>query len=246
MMSARLENHDELPVVLTATVIPNTTGSAAADPQTRLAEYLRVVQFCQQFAPVIFLENSSYPLERHPEFAESPRLRVRRFARSASSPERGKGFQEFEMLDAWLATEQQPPARWLKISGRYHLLNLAAILAECRREKNYSLLIDQLHKQQMARTYLFGISTEFYRAHLKGLYRQCDDRTGEWIERVLFRELEKLPAGLVRVFKTQPHLRAQAGSTGKAFPAGKFQWFVKQCLRHANRLVDERRLRYTH
>lgn len=234
---------DELPVVLTATVTPNVTGSASMNPAARLAEYRRVLQYCQSFAPVFFLENSGYPLERHPDFAESPRLRVRRFAPSAS-PERGKGFQEFEMLDAWLASEPRPPARWLKITGRYHLLNLAAILAECRREQQYPLLIDQLHRPQMARTYLFCTRTEFYQAHLKDLYRQCDDRTGGWIERVLFRELGKLPAGRVRMFKTQPHLRALAGSTGAEFPTGNFQWLVKQCLRRLNRLVDERRLHY--
>lgn len=234
----------EIPVVLTATITPQVTGSVSLNPETRLAEYRRFLQFCQQFAPVVFLENSGYPLERHPEFAGSPRLRVHRFAPSAS-PERGKGFQEFEMLDAWLAAEPQPPARWLKITGRYHLLNLPAILAECRREKNHLLLIDQIRWRQMARTYLFCARTEFYGARLKGLYRQCDDRTGDWIERVLFRELEKLPAGQVRMFKTQPHLRAQSGSTGTVFPAGKFQWFIKQCLRRANCLVDERHLRYT-
>jgi hypothetical protein len=235
---------DELPIVLTATVIPNVTGAAAADPQTRLSEYLRVAQFCQQFAPVFFLENSSYPLERHPEFAGSPRLRVRRFAPSAS-PERGKGFQEFEMLDAWLASEPQPPARWLKLTGRYHLLNLAAVLAECRREKKSSLLIDQLGRRRLARTSLFCISTEFYLARIRNLYRQCDDRTGDYIENVLFRELQKPPVRQVRMFKTQPHFRAQAGSTGLAYPSGHLQWFIKQCLRRINRLVDERRLHYS-
>ena len=233
----------DLPVVLTGTIIPNVTGVASVDPATRLTEYCRVLQFCQQFAPVYFLENSGYPLDRHPEFAESPRLHVRRFAPSAN-PERGKGYQEFEMLDAWLATEPQPPPRWLKISGRYHVLNLAAILTECRREQNYPLLLDQLLKQQLARTHLFYTRTDFYRAHVRNLFRRCDDNTGDWIEHVLFRELEKLPAGQVRMFKTQPHLRAQAGSTGMAFPTGNLQWVVKQCLRRVNRLVDERRLRY--
>ena len=235
---------EELPIVLTATVIPNVTGAAAADPQTRLAEYLRVAQFCQQFAPVFFLENSRYPLERHPEFAASPRLRVRRFAPSAS-PERGKGFQEFEMLDAWLASEPQPPARWFKITGRYHLLNLAAMLAECRREKESPLLIDQLCRRRLARTSLFCVSTDFYLARLRNLYRQCDDRSGVFIETVLFRELEKPTACQVRLFETQPHLRAQAGSSGVAYPSGNFQWSVKQCLRRINRLVDQRRLHYT-
>ena len=243
MMNTALESGDELPVVLTATVTPNVAGAASMNPEIRLAEYRRVLQFCQQFAPVIFLENSSYPLERHPEFTASPRLRVCRFLSSAS-PEKGKGFQEFEMLDAWLAAEPQPPARWLKISGRYQLLNLAETLTECRREKKYSLVIDQVHRQQLARTYLFYSSTDFYRAHVNGLYRQCDDRTGDWIERVLFRELEKVPAGQVRFFQTQPRLRAQAGSSGAAFPTGKFQWLVKQCLRRINCLMDERQLRY--
>jgi hypothetical protein len=236
----------EIPVVLTATIMPNVTGSVAMDPETRLAEYRWVVQFCQQFAPVIFLENSRYPLERHPEFADSPRLRVRRFAPSKFF-ERGKGFQEFEMLDAWLATEPQPPARWLKLTGRYRLLNLAAVLAECGRDQNRPLLIDQLRRKQWARTYLFCVRSEFYQAQLQGLYRQCDDRNGEscFIERVLFRHLASLPAADARLFQTQPWLRAVDGTTGASFPSGRFQWLVKQWLRHLNRLVNRRYLLYT-
>jgi len=233
----------QIPVVLTATIQPTVTGAVASNPETRLAEYRWVVQFCQQFAPVILLENSSYPLAQHPEFADSPRLRVRRFAPSKTC-ERGKGFQEFEMLDNWLASESRPPARWLKLTGRYQLLNLAAILAECRRDQNQPLLIDQLHRQQWARTYLFCVRSEFYQARLQGLYRECDDRQGDdyFIERVLYRHLAPLPAAEVRLFKTQPWLRAVAGATGANYPSGRPQWLVKQCLRHLNRLVNRRRL----
>lgn len=235
---------DELPVVLTATIVPNIIGTVAINPEARLAEYLQVMQFCLQHAPVVFLENSSYPLEHHPEFTETPRLRVYRFPPSCN-PERGKGYQEFEMLDSWMAAEPRPPARWLKITGRYQVLNLAAILAECRRGNSHPLLIDQIARSHQARTYLFCTDTVFYQEHLRGLFQQCDDRNGDWIERVLFRELEKLPQSPNRLFKTQPRLRALAGSTGNPFPAGKFQWLVKQSLRRLNRLVDERRLWYT-
>src|SRR6202012_5271573 len=151
--------------VLTATIIPNVTGAASVNPEIRLAEYRQVLQFCQQFAPVFFLENSAYPLERHPEFNESATLRVRRFAPPAN-PERGKGFQEFALLDAWLAAEPAPPVRWLKIPGRYQVLNLPAILAECRREQKFPMLIDQLYRQSLARTFLFFTSTEFYLANV--------------------------------------------------------------------------------
>jgi hypothetical protein len=228
---------------LTATIVPNVAGSVSVNPEARLAEYRRVLQFCQQFAPVIFLENSGYPLERHPEFKNSSRLRVCRFPPSAN-PERGKGYQEFEMLDAWINSESQPTPRWLKITGRYQALNLETILAECRREQQHVMLIDQLARLRLARTYLFYSTTAFYHERIHGLYRQCDDRNGDWIERVLFSELGKPPCPAVRFFKTQPRLRALAGSTGNPFPTGKFQWLAKQSLRRINRLLDQRRLWY--
>lgn len=234
---------DELPIVLTATIIPNVPGAASVDPASRLAEYLQVLQFCQRIAPVIFLENSGYPLERHAEFAASPRLRIHRFAPSAN-PERGKGYQEFEMIDAWLAREPQPPGRWFKLTGRYQLRNLAALLAECRQETAPPLLIDRLQKQQFARTHFFSTTTEFYQRRIKGLYLQCDDRKKEWIEYVLFRELEKAPAHEVRIFKTQPDFNAKLGSTGANLPSGSFQWLAKQGLRRFNYLVNRQKLLY--
>ena len=233
----------ELPIVLTATVIPNVTGGAAANPEMRLAEYRQVLQFCQQFAPVIFLENSGYPLARHPEFTETPRLRVRQFAPS-KNPERGKGYQEFEMLDAWLAAEPSPPARWLKITGRYQVLNLAAILAEGRVQKS-PMIIDQVARSRSARTYLFCTDTEFYQRQMRGKFQQCDDRTGEFIEKVLFREFQKTLSPEVCSFKTQPRISAVAGTSGANFPTGIFQWRVKQSLRWLNRLADKRRLWYS-
>jgi hypothetical protein len=234
-----------IPIVLTATIIPNqVTAAGTSNPETRLAEYLNTLKFYRQFAPVIFLENSGYPLERHPEFAETTGLCVKKFA-PAANPERGKGYQEFEMLDAWLAAEPQPPARWLKISGRYLLHNIDDILNECRMESHSELIIDQTARTGMARTYSFCVNTNFYRRQLAGLYQQCDDRTGEWIECVLFRKLKTARAGEVRLFVTQPRITAIAGSSGAAFPSGRGQWLGKQMLRNLNRLVDRKYLWYS-
>ena len=232
-----------MPIVLTATIIPNLPGGAAENPEKRLAEYLTVRNFCLQHAPVIFLENSGYPLKKHSEWQETDRLRIHQYEKS-EFPERGKGYQEFEMLDAWICSERQPPERWLKISGRYQVLNLKAILEECRHNQESSLVIDQLGRSRQARTYLFCTRTEFYHKRLMGRYRECDDRTGEWIERVLYRELEKEPRAAIRCFKTQPRLRAVAGSSGNHFSNGKFSWQAKQTLRRLNQLIDESRLWY--
>ena len=234
---------DELPVVLTGTIIPNMPGAAPMNPEIRLAEYQQVLRFCQHFAPVIFLENSGYPLKQHAAFAETSRLQIRQFPPS-TKPERGKGYQEFEMLDAWLAAEPQPPPRWLKITGRYQLRNLHSILNECRRERKYGLLIDQLAKQRFARTHLFFATTQFYREQIKGLYRQCDDARGEFIEHVMFQQLKKSPRKQLRIFKTQPDFLAMLGSTGKMLPTGSFQWLTKQGLRRMNYLINQRHLLY--
>ena len=240
-MKAADAHESELPIVLTATVAPQMTDGVSSDPEQRLTEYAEAVAFYIQHAPVIFLENSRYPLDRHAVFDEKTRLKVKQFNPS-ENPERGKGYQEFEMLDAWLASEPQPPARWLKITGRYQVLNIPAVLRECKADVESELIIDQLPRSGMARTYFFCVKTEFYKAKLRNLYQQCDDRTGKWIERVLFQQLKYLPASDVRFFRTQPRIKATAGSSGAAFPTGKVQWFCKQLLRNANRLIDRQRL----
>lgn len=235
---------DEIPIVLTATIIPNGVGTTSSDTERRLNEYLEALEFYLPIAPVFFLENSVYPLERHPEFRSTDRLRVRRFGPSAR-PERGKGYQEFEMLDGWMTSESAPPERWMKISGRYRILNVSRILAESRRDAGTRLIIDQLPRSRFARTYYFTARTDFYRREALGLYRQCDDPAGDWIERVLFRKLKAIPKDQVRFFRTQPLIRAVAGSSGAQFPTGRGQWMCKQFLRHLNRLVDRRYLWYS-
>jgi len=243
-MNAIFDGNGELPIVLTATIIPNIAGTVSVNPETRLAEYIEALKFYLQYAPVIFLENSGYPLEQHAEFRETPRLCVRKFPPS-QNPERGKGYQEFEMLDAWLDAEPKPPPRWLKISGRYQLQNILNILDECRRDPQRALIIDQTVRAHMARTYCFCVRSDFYRKWLRGLYRRCNDQTEDWIERMLFRELKSVSTDEVRFFSTQPRLAAVAGSSGRVFPIGRSQWLVKQILRRLNRLIDGKYLWYS-
>ncbi len=240
-MSTARTTTPELSLLLTGTIVPNAVRSAGPDPEARLAEYAEAIRFYQQHARITFLENSRYPLEQHPEFKESERLRVRRFTPS-EHPERGKGYQEFEMLDAWLGSDSEVPARWLKVTGRYRVLNFGSILRECQQSPP-KLRIDQARRGGVARTHLFCVDTDFYRERMAGLYRQCDDRTGEWIERVLFRHLKGAAPAEAALFKTQPRIAAVAGS-GAVFPTGRGQWLFKQVLRSFNRALDRRYLWY--
>jgi hypothetical protein len=233
----------ETAIVLTGALIPSAPFTTHADPQTRRREYLEAIRFYRRFAPVYFLENSAYRLGDDAEFAGQRGLRLRQMPVS-SAPERGKGYQEFEMIEAWLAREQPPP-RWIKITGRYLYRNFAALFDECRRERRARMIVDLCARSQFARSHLFWVETDFYRAHLVGVYRECDDEAGEWIEPVLYRRLIKLPRDDVRVFSSEPRLTGISGSTGGSLETNPLKHAVKRVLRKINYALDRRQLWYT-
>ncbi len=241
---------NDIAIALTGTIIPNAAFTTYADPAIRRREYLEAIRFYRQFAPVYFLENSSYRLSEDAEFCEASgrepfELMIRKQPVSTAR-EKGKGYQEFEMLDAWLAGEPAPPGRWVKITGRYLYLNFAALLADCRRQKAARMIIDQCPRSAKARGYLFCVETEFYREHLTGIYRECDDGAGQWIEHALYRRLSGLPASDVRLFAEEPRLRAISGSTGGSITTTPLKFAAKRALRRVNRVFDQQYLWYTH
>lgn len=233
----------ELAIVLTATIIPNAAFTVHADPAVRRREYLEAIRFYRQFAPVYFIENSAYRLIDDPDFREADGLMVRKQPVSTAR-ERGKGYQEFEMLDAWLASEPAPPRRWIKITGRYLYLNFGALLADCR-QSAARMIIDQCPRSGKARGYLFCVETEFYRERLTGIFRECDDEAGEWVEHALYRRLAGLPASDVRLFAEEPRLQAISGSTGESISATPLKFAAKRMLRRVNRVFDQQYLWYT-
>lgn len=234
----------DLAIVLTGTIIPNAPFTAHNDPQRRRREYLEAISFYSRFAPVYFLENSSYRLADDEEFNSLPGVKLRQMPMS-ESPERGKGFQEFEMIDGWIANELQPPKRWIKITGRYLYRNFADVFADCRLERKASMIIDRCARSRIARSYLFSVESEFYRKHIAGIYRECDDDAGQWIERVLYRRLAELTSTDVRLFSIEPRLTGVSGTTGGSIETKASRYWIKRILRKLNYAIDRRQLWYT-
>ena len=85
----------------------------------------------------------------------------------------------------------------------------------------------------------------FYRAHLAGLYRECNDSAGEWIERVLYRRLATLPKSKVRLFSLEPRLTGVSGTTGGSIETKPSRYLLKRILRKLNFALDRRQLWYT-
>lgn len=231
-----------IPVVLTGSIVPSTGPvHTAADIHRRRDEYLAAIDwYTARSEAVYFLENSTYDLGSDAAFSRHRNLHIRKMPPSIT-PERGKGYQEFEMLDAWVQSEFPPPKRWIKITGRYLVENIDKILAKCEADTIHSAIIDQVKRSKTARTYIFFTTTDFYLKCICGSYKQCNDASGAWIERVLYAIFCQRPEQL-RFFPTKPQLLAIAGGSGISYPNSPITNCVKQVLRSLNELADKRRL----
>jgi hypothetical protein len=229
-------NPHNLAIVLTGTIIPNTAlHTQHLDPEARRQEYLNAIHFYRNFAPVYFLENSTYDLKGDRAFNDIPNVTVHRF--KTSSPSKGKGFQEFEMLDQWMKLEPNLPERWIKVTGRYIYLDFYEILNECIRNQDIPLIINQYLFANHSDTALFCVETNYYRNNISGLYRLCDDSQSFLIEKVLNTKLKQLSKKDFKRFLSHLHCEGVAGHTGKSL---RNRWIdgLNSRIRDVNYWID--------
>lgn len=223
-------------IVMTATIVPNAIQTAHADAMLRRAEYLEAIEFYSQFGEVYFLENSSYDVEADPAFRKHSHVHLRKFPPSTAL-QKGKGYQEFEMLDEWLATEPSPPSRWIKVTGRHLTSNFDKVFAECRNEDQYQLLIEQKRPpSSVALTDLFYVTTAYYRQHFRDIYRECDDAKRVYIEHVVRQHIQH--SDKFKLFREMPLLTGTSGSTGEVFditPKRRLQRLIGKWLYRLNK-----------
>jgi hypothetical protein len=237
---AAMPPYPDIAIVLTAAIIVSTGPNAVTEADIRKQQYLTALRYYSRFAPVYFLENSGYDLLNDAEFTAIPGVRLRQIPAQANEG-RGKGYREFHSLDLWYDAEAQPPARVLKITGRYLFANIADLLAECRDTPEDVLLFDRYGGDQMALTYIFSVSAAGYAKYLRGLYREVNDPDGVWIEHVVYRALAKHGAQC-RLFRHEPDIGGISGSSGQEMRAGRFKFFLKQAARSVNRIFDRENL----
>jgi hypothetical protein len=231
-------NKNDIAIVLTGTIIPNSTFVAISNPNTRKNEYLTAIHYYRQFAPVFFLENSSYSLMSDPDFTSIPGLFIRKLPPSIFF-EKGKGFQEFEMIDNWLKIEENIPSRWIKITGRYLYLNFNLLYEECLRENFYNIIIDKTKIFKLAHTCLFYTATKFYKENFLEIHQECDDRIHECIEKKFYERILRLPQRYSRIFSIEPKLEGISGSTGKKYGQNSQIYRIKSTVRKLTYTFDK-------
>ena len=216
-------------IVLTATIEPNAILTLHSDIDKRRIEYLRSIEYYRNFGVVFFLENSNYDISSDESFFKYENVHVRKLPASCYR-DKGKGFQEFEMLDKWISSEKLRPKRWIKVSGRYLLDGFEAVYSDCLQEEDIGLLIEQkVSQKNIAETSVFYVTTKFYMEHFFGAYVLADDAKGKYIEHVVYDALKR--TNDYRLFKSMPLIVGISGSTGLPFVKSRKE-LVKRVVRN--------------
>lgn len=206
----------EIPViVLTGTIIPNAFMGGVLPVDERRNDYLKAIRYYTRFGKVIFIENSDYDFRKDEEFRKISNLEIMQFPKSKYY-ERGKGFQEFELLDRFVSAVQDKYTSFIKITGRYIISDFDSLYRDCQ-SADVPFIIDTSYKHKHALTYMFYSDIEFYKRNLMNLYKQCDDHSpiGS-IEDVMYRFLHsnKDMEQKYRFFLTAYNIIGRAGSNG--------------------------------
>lgn len=221
-------------IVLTAAIVVSQGSTAQTEAESRRQQYLAAVRFYACFGPVFFLENSGYNLLNDPDFTAIPGVRLRPIA-AQENENRGKGYREFHSLDLWFDSEPEPPARFLKITGRYLFANVEALLSECAAAPEDTLLVDRYAGDRVALTSIFFASRAAYAQYIRGLYRQVNDPAGVWVEHLMYQALKEAPCNS---FRHEPDVGGISGSSGASMRASGLKYVLRQAVRNINRIVD--------
>jgi hypothetical protein len=177
-------------ILLTGTIIPNSIYTQHVNHVERLNEYIMAIKFyLGEFKndDVFFLENSEYDLENDElikSLCSNKRFSVLKFKKSDKYYE-GKGYQEFEMIDAAVHKLQNEYQSFIKVTGRYIVKNAFKIT-----NFNCKGLVVDLHKNsKIAQTYFIYFTTQFYINYLKGEFKKVNDNESVIIEKVIYQKI---------------------------------------------------------
>lgn len=200
-----------IPIILTGTIIPNAIKTVHRNWKVRRNEYLDTIRYYKKFSKVYFIENSYYDLSHDSEFSNDEKFQYFKFEASEQF-ERGKGYQEFQMLDEFVKHKLNEDC-FVKVTGRYIYKNFGDLFSFLIRNKDkYDLIIDAFIRSKTARTSLFYVKKNAYLKRLQDSYLEMDDSVGVWAEHIIYRALKNFSS--YTFFPKVPILNATSGSTG--------------------------------
>ncbi len=226
-------NQHKRALLITGTIVPNSNFVVHTNVQERRDEYYAsLIFYADNFEEddVFFLENSSYDFSADAEFQQlltDKKITLLKFSVS-DKYNLGKGYQEFEMLDAAIDKLYDKYTSFIKITGRYKVLNLK----ELTDYTCYGLVADFHKKLKVTQTNVFYVSRIFYNNYLKNLYLKVDDSNGVYIEKIVYekvhtQELKKE----IKLFPKNPIITGISGSYGGTLNRNKLKMKIRNIER---------------
>jgi hypothetical protein len=222
-------------LLITGTIIPNSNFVVHNNIEQRRNEYIDGLLFYKNQFPnddIYFLENSSYDFKTDISFNKlctDHHITILKFPISTKIKE-GKGYQEFEMLDAAIDQLKNTYIYFIKVTGRYKVLNLKNILYN----NHTNLIADSHKKHKVTQTNVFCVHVNFYQDYLKQLYLKANDAEGIFIEHVVYNKLLKEDLlQKVNLFPKNPIITGFSGSYGGSLNRNKY----KMMLRNIERFI---------
>ena len=220
-------------LLITGTVVPNSNFVVHTNAEQRLSEYHEAFLFYRAEFPnddIYFLENSSYDFSKDEKFQKlfsSANITLMKFPVSDKF-EQGKGYQEFEMLDKAVESLNAKYDSFIKITGRYKVLNIKQLVSFGGNE----LIMDCHKKLKVAQTNVFWCALSFYNSYIKGLYKKVDDSKGIYIEKIVYNEIvEKSILNKITPFSCNPLITGVSGSYGGTLNRNKLKLKVRNMER---------------
>lgn len=216
-------------LLITGTIIPNSNFVEHINVEQRRLEYIDGLLFYANQFPendLFFLENSAYNFDVDEEFQKlfkDKHITLIKFKESIYFNE-GKGYQEFEMLDFVIAKLESQYDEFIKVTGRYKVLNLKK-LTNC---KCVSMIADSHKKPKVTQTNVFYVNSKFYNTHLKGAYLKVNDSKGKFIEHVIYDILQNNNIlNSVNLFYKNPLITGFSGSYGGTLNRNKYKMIFR-------------------
>lgn len=222
-------------ILITGTIVPNSVFVAHTNIEQRRQEYIDGLLFYKSQFPsddLFFLENSAHDFNIDSDLSlilNNNDITLIKFPVSNKSEE-GKGYQEFEMLDSVIERYKDTYDYFVKVTGRYKVLNIKNII----KPHDKDLTADSHKKHKVTQTNVFCIKGSFYNTHFKNLYLKSNDTEGIFIEHVIYKYLKEnnlLPKATL--FHKNPIIKGFSGSYGGTLNRNKY----KMILRNIERFI---------
>lgn len=196
----------KLAILLTATIIPQVQNGNFSVPE-RVEMYKKTLRYYASVVgkryPIIFVENSDYDLNAFTSFRELLNIEFVQFKPGngvAFNNEKGKGYNEYLMIKEALTESRtlQNCNYFLKITGRYPMLNIISIITEIEKRGNEKVFFCDIKDTNIYK--ILGSSNEghwgdsrfwvaridFYKKELADGYKWMDDSHGKYAEEYLY------------------------------------------------------------